>query len=165
MTAATPSTRHLRNANWIGSRSAVLKKASTRPSNGTWIIHPGGNRFSSAQEDIDACKLCRPPRSFIQMTILSIHPLTSIAMLARKCRVLGREKRLPLRQIVGELRVGVSERDRLQTITCHPSSTRRRMVQSTRRIHRFKSVSLPRKIDQIVLRCGLAEARIWPWNL
>ena len=38
----------LRNENWIGSRCAVSKKASTRPSSGTSIIRPGGNRCSSA---------------------------------------------------------------------------------------------------------------------
>jgi hypothetical protein len=53
------------------------------------------------------------------MTILSIHPLTSIAMLARKGRVLGREKRLPLRQIGGELRVGVTETDCKPLLVIH----------------------------------------------
>src|SRR5262249_43592728 len=45
--AATPLILRSRNANWIGNRAAVSRKASTRPSSGTSIIHPGGNRSSS----------------------------------------------------------------------------------------------------------------------
>jgi len=52
MTAATRSTQHLHNANWIGSRFAISKRASTRPFSGTLIIHPGGNPYLSAQVDI-----------------------------------------------------------------------------------------------------------------
>src|SRR5438128_1008870 len=55
------------------------------------------------------CKFRRPPSDLVQMAMFSIHPLARLASGVTKCRAFGCEKRLPLRHIVGELSVRVSE--------------------------------------------------------
>src|SRR5205814_10105189 len=70
MTAVTQSIPHLRNANWIGNRSAASRKASMRPSSGTSIIQRGGNRCSNAPAAIELyagwliSEICRETESF-----------------------------------------------------------------------------------------------------
>ena len=48
-----------RELDWKPLRS--LKKASTRPSSGTWIIHPGGNRCSNAPGGINRFPFTKRP--------------------------------------------------------------------------------------------------------
>jgi hypothetical protein len=68
----------------------------------------GRRRFFTSNREHLLRKLRRPPRHLVQVPMISIETLASIALPAKKRPTLGCEERFPSRWIIGKTGVGVS---------------------------------------------------------